>query len=315
MLQSVQGSTVEQRSLGSLSVSVVGLGCNNFGVRLDHAGTRAVIDAALEVGVNFFDTADIYGGERSEVLVGECLRARRSEVVIATKFGMPLDDVRYGATPEYVKSACTASLTRLNTDYLDLYQLHYPDETVPIEETLGALHELIDAGYVREIGCSNLSVAQLRAAKSAAGAKPAFISVQNQYSLLARDPERDGVLEVCDELDLGFLPFYPLANGLLTGKIRPGEPIPDGTRLATMAPERSAHWRSDELMARVGQLVAYADAIETPLLTLAFSWLLAHHQVRSVIAGASTPAQIQANVAAAVALSTEVVAELNELTR
>ena len=306
---------MEQRRLGSLSVSAVGLGCNNFGVRLDQAGTSAVVNAALEAGVNFFDTADIYGGERSEVLLGECLHARRSEVVIATKFGMPLDDVRFGAKPEYVKSACAASLKRLNTDYIDLYQLHYPDETVPIEETLGALHELIEAGYVREIGCSNLSVAQLRAAKAAAGAKPAFISVQNQYSLLARDPERDGVLEVCDELNLGFLPFYPLANGLLTGKVRPGEPIAEGTRLATMAPERSAHWRSDELMTRVGTLIDFADAIKTPLLTLAFSWLLSHHQVRSVIAGASTPAQIQANVAAAVPLSGDVVSELNELTR
>jgi len=305
---------MEQRTLGSLQVSVVGLGCNNFGGRLDESATRAVIDAALDVGVNFFDTADVYGQERSEVLVGRCLKAKRRDVVIATKFGMPLDDQRFGARPEYIRSACAASLRRLDTDYLDLYQLHYPDETVPIEETLGALHELIEAGYVREIGCSNLTAEQLRAAKKAAGAKPAFVSVQNQYSLLAREPERDGVLEACHELGLGFLPFYPLANGLLTGKVRPGEPLPEGTRLANMPVERQAHWRSEEMLARVGRLLDYANSIDTPLLTLAFSWLLSHPEVSSVIAGATKPEQIRANAAAATTLSAAVRTRLDELT-
>jgi len=305
---------MERRALGSLQVSAVGLGCNNFGGRLDESATRAVIDAALDVGVNFFDTADIYGQEQSEVLVGRCLKEKRSEVVIATKFGMPLDDQRFGAKPEYVKSACAASLRRLDTDYLDLYQLHYPDETVPIEETLGALHELIEAGYVREIGCSNLSVEQLRAAKKAAGVKPAFVSVQNQYSLLAREPEADGVLGACAELGLGFLPFYPLANGLLTGKVRPGEPLPEGTRLANMPVERQAHWRSEEMLTRVGRLLDYAKSIDTPLLTLAFSWLLSHPEVSSVIAGATKPEQIRANAAAATTLGAEVRTRLDALT-
>ncbi|MDE3008762.1 MAG: aldo/keto reductase [Acidobacteriota bacterium] len=305
---------MEQRPLGSLQVSVVGLGCNNFGLRLDEAATRGVVDAALDAGVNFFDTADVYGGEQSEVLLGRALGSRRSEVVIATKFGMPLDDARFGAKPAYVKSACAASLRRLGTDYLDLYQLHYPDETVPIEETLGALRELVDAGYVREIGCSNLNPEQLRAARAAAGDGPAFISVQNQYSLLAREPERDGVLETCRDLDLGFLPFYPLANGLLTGKVRPGEAAPEGTRLATMAPERRAHWWSDALLEKVGSLLDYATSIDTPILTLAFSWLLSHPEVRSVIAGASSGEQIRANVAAATTLDARVIARLDELT-
>lgn len=313
MLQTVQGRVMEQRALGSLHVSAVGLGCNNVGGRLDQSATQRVVDAAYDAGVTFFDTADIYGQEQSEVLLGRCLKSRRHDVVIATKFGMPLDEKRYGAKPAYVKSACAASLRRLDTDYLDLYQLHYPDETVPIEETLGALHELIEAGYVREIGCSNLNVEQLRAARVAAGATPAFVSVQNQYSLLAREPERDGVLGACDELGLGFLPFYPLANGLLTGKIRPGEPLPEGSRLANMALERRAHWWSDELIARVGSLLDYAASIDTPLLTLAFSWLLSHPQVRSVIAGASSPEQIRANVKAATTLSADVRERLDEL--
>jgi aryl-alcohol dehydrogenase-like predicted oxidoreductase len=305
---------MEKRSLGSLQVSVVGIGCNNFGGRLDLAGTTNVVDAALDAGVNFFDTADIYGATQSEVLLGQALGARRGDVVIATKFGMPIDDQRSGAKPDYVKRACEDSLTRLGTDYIDLYQLHYPDDTVPIADTLGALHELIAEGKVREIGCSNLNVGQLRAAKAAAGDAKSFVSIQNQYSLLARDPERDGVLDGCDELGLGFLPFYPLANGLLTGKIRPGEPIPSDSRLAKMPAERSVHWLSDEFQSRVSALLSYAEEIEIPILSLAFSWLLSHHQVSSVIAGASNADQVRANVAAIRTLSPEHIARLDELT-
>ena len=305
---------MEQRPLGSLRVSVVGLGCNNFGSRLDQDATTRVVHAALDAGVNFFDTADIYGATRSEVLLGVALGARRREVVVATKFGMPIDDDHVGARPEYVRSACEDSLRRLGTDYLDLYQLHYPDETVPIRETLGALNELVVAGKVREIGCSNLTLDQLREARSAAGDGPAFVSVQNQYSLLAREPERDGVLGACDEVGLGFLPFYPLANGLLTGKVRPGAVPPAGTRLATMSSERSVHWLSDDFQTRVGALLAYADEINVPLLDLAISWLLHHHQVRSVIAGATSPDQIRANAAAVRALTNEQVARLEALT-
>ena len=306
---------MEHRSLGSLSVSVVGIGCNNFGKRLDQSATSAVVAAALDAEVNFFDTADVYGETLSEVYLGRALGARRDEAIIATKFGMPLDDTHFGARPEYVRAACEDSLRRLGTDHIDLYQLHYPDDTVPIEDTLGALAELVTAGKVREIGCSNLSADQLRAAVSVAGDHPAFVSIQNQYSLLARGPEDDGVLAACRDLGVGFLPFYPLANGLLTGKVRPGEAVPEDSRLAHMPADRSVHWLSDEMRERVNVLVAFADEINIPLLTLAFSWLLAHGEVASVIAGASNPDQVRANAAAAKTLSAEVLARLDQLTR
>lgn len=305
---------MEKRSLGSLQVSTVGIGCNNFGMRLDLEGTKNVVDAAIESGINYFDTADIYGGTKSEVLLGQALGNRRSDVIIATKFGMPIDDTRFGAKPAYVKSACEDSLRRLGTDYIDLYQLHYPDDTTPIADTLAALHDLVREGKVREIGCSNLNPAQMREAKEAAGSGPAFVSIQNQYSLLARTPEHDGVLDACEELGVGFIPFYPLANGLLTGKYLPGQPIPEGTRLSLMPAERTAHWLSDALFARVGALIQYADEVEIPILTLAFSWLLARDQVATVIAGASSAEQVKANVAAVRTLPTEVLAMLDILT-
>jgi aryl-alcohol dehydrogenase-like predicted oxidoreductase len=302
------------RSIGSLHVSVVGIGCNNFGVRLDAAAASQVVSSAIDVGINFFDTADIYGGTKSEGFLGKALGARRADVVIATKFGMPIDDQHFGAAPDYVRAACDASLERLGSDYIDLYQLHAPDDKVPIGDTMGALHELVAAGKVREIGCSNFTVAQLHEAKIAAGDGPLFASVQNQYSLLARDPEHDGVLDACSELDMSFLPFYPLANGLLTGKVRPGQPIPQGTRLATMAPERSAHWLGERLQSHVAALIDYAEEIEVPLLSLAFSWLLAHPQVSSVIAGASSAEQVRANANAVTTLSAAQLAALNALT-
>jgi aryl-alcohol dehydrogenase-like predicted oxidoreductase len=305
---------METRALGSLRVSVVGLGCNNFGSRLDQDGTTNVVHAALDAGVTFFDTADIYGATRSEVMLGVALGSRRDEAIIASKFGMPIDDTHFGASPDYVRSACEDSLRRLGTDHLDLYQLHYPDATVPFADTLGALRELVEAGKVREIGCSNLTVAQLNEAKAAAGDGPAFVSVQNQYSLLERAPERDGVLAACTELGIGFLPFYPLANGLLTGKVHPGQPIPQESRLAKMAPERSAHWLGEELQTKVAALLDYADEIHTPILSLAFSWLLSHDAVSSVIAGASNADQVRANASAVTSLSPSVIERLNELT-
>jgi aryl-alcohol dehydrogenase-like predicted oxidoreductase len=304
---------MKTRALGSLQVSEVGVGCNNFGARLSQEQASDVVNAAIESGVNFFDTADIYGATKSEVFLGEALAGRRDQVIVATKFGMPIDDTHFGASPAYVRSACEDSLRRLSTDYIDLYQLHYPDDKTPIADTLGALGELVAAGKVREIGCSNFTADQLREAKSAAGSGPAFVSVQNQYSLLDRTPERDGVLEACEELGLGFLPFYPLANGLLTGKVRPGQPIPEGTRLAKMAPERSAHWLSDELQARVATLLEYADAANASILTFAFSWLLHHPQVSSVIAGASSPEQVRANAAAVSVITDNQFDELNRL--
>ena len=305
---------MEHRRIGTLSVSVVGIGCNNFGTRLDARATGAVVHAALDAGVNLFDTADIYGATQSEVFLGQALRELRDEAVVATKFGMPLDDAHFGASPAYVREACEASLRRLGTDHIDLYQLHYPDEAVPIADTLGALAELVEAGKVRQIGCSNLSADQLRGAQAAAGDHPAFVSIQNQYSLLAREVERDGVLAACGELGVGFLPYYPLANGLLTGKVRPGEPIPEGTRLSLMAPERSVHWLSDAFQAKVGALLEYAAAINVPILSLAFSWLISHPEVASVIAGASSADQVRANVAAVTSLDSSVRARLDELT-
>ena len=305
---------MEKRALGSLDVSVVGVGCNNFGTRLDQAATTEVVLAALDAGINFFDTADTYGATRSEQFLGKALGSRRDEAIVATKFGMPVDDDHFGAHPTYVKQACEDSLCRLGTDRIDLYQLHYPDATVPIGDTLGALAELVAQGKVREIGCSNLNVAQLDEARVAAGDAARFVSVQNQYSLLAREPERDGVLDACSRLAIGLLPFYPLANGLLTGKVVPGQPIPEGSRLAAMGPERSVHWLSNELQGRVGALVQYADEIEVPLLTLAFSWLLSHDQVPSVIAGASNADQVRANASSVQRLSAQVIAMLNVLT-
>jgi aryl-alcohol dehydrogenase-like predicted oxidoreductase len=314
MLRFEQRTILETRTIGSLEVSVVGVGCNNFGARLDQDGTDAVVHASLDAGINFFDTADIYGATQSEVFLGNALGARRDEVIIASKFGMPIDDAHFGAKPTYVKSACEDSLRRLGTDHIDLYQLHYPDESTPIADTLGALAELVKEGKVREIGCSNLTAIQLADAKLAAGDGPSFVSVQNQYSLLAKDPERDGVLDACTKLDCGFLPFYPLANGLLTGKIRPGTPLPKDTRLAAMSNERSAHWLSDEIQHRVSTLLDYAESIDVPILKLAFSWLLSRPQVSSVIAGASNPEQVRANAAAIIDLNADVIARLDELT-
>ncbi len=304
---------MEKRALGSLEVSVVGIGCNNFGARLDQSQTTKVVTAALDAGITLFDTADIYGNTMSEQFLGVALGPRRDEAIIATKFGMPIDDTHFGARPDYVRRACDDSLRRLATDRIDLYQLHYPDDTVPFADTLGALQELVAQGKVREIGCSNLTAAQLEQATLAAGDGPSFVSVQNQYSLLSRDPEHDGVLDACQRLGLGFLPFYPLANGLLTGKVRPGAPIPEGSRLAAMAPERRVHWLSDEFQGRVGALLAYANEIEVPMLTLAFSWLLDHGAVSSVIAGASSREQVLANANAVRTLSPDVVAALNVL--
>jgi len=287
---------MQTRRIGSLDVSVVGVGCNNFGARLDAAATEKVVLAALEAGINFFDTADVYGGTKSEEYLGQALRAHRDEALIATKFGIKLDDQHLGgARPEYIRSAVEDSLRRLGTDRIDLYQIHRPDPDVPIADTMGALHELVLAGKVREIGCSNFSVDQLQEAESAAAGKTPFSSVQNHYSLLHREPEQ-GVLAECERQHLGFLPFFPLANGLLTGKYQKGQPPPPGTRLAA-----NDRFSSDPLSAQVAQMEALRDFVERrnhTLLELAFSWLLTRPVVASVIAGATRPEQIQANAAA-----------------
>jgi aryl-alcohol dehydrogenase-like predicted oxidoreductase len=290
---------METRPLGSLQVSLIGLGCNNFGSRLDAARTRSVVDAALRAGINFFDTADAYGQEKSEVYLGEALAAHRKDVIIATKFGLPLDEERKGAHPAYVKRALEASLQRLGTDYVDLYQLHRPDPSVPIADTFGALNELVREGKVREIGCSNFSLAQLREAASAekaGGAK--FVSLQNEYSLLVREPESD-VLPYAEAEKLGFLPYFPLASGVLSGKYKPGTAAPEGARLSDSTSPRAARFLSESNVARTEALRLFAEQRGHSLLELAFSWLRGKRAIASVIAGATQPEQVRANVAAA----------------
>ena len=288
---------MDRRRIGSLEVSVVGVGCNNFGTRLDEAGTSRVVHAALDAGIDLFDTADIYGRGQSESFLGAALGKRRGDAVIATKFGMRMDDERRGARPDYIRRAVEDSLRRLGTDRIDLYQLHQPDPEVPVADTLGALDELVRAGKVREIGCSNFSAAQLREADDVSAGRGAarFVSVQNQYSLLHREPEA-GVLAECERIGAGFLPYYPLANGLLTGKYRRGEPPPEGTRLAD--PKRAEQF-SDDRLARMEALRHFARSRGHSLLELAFAWLLARPVVASVIAGATKPEQVGGNAAAA----------------
>ena len=223
---------METRAIGSLQVSVVGLGCNNFGERIDEDRTAAVVDAALDEGITFFDTADNYGDGRSEEFLGRSLGARRDSVVLATKFGGWRSDLdrEGGASPAYIRDAVEASLRRLRTDRIDLYQLHTPDASTPIDETLGALGDLIQAGKVREIGCSNFSGELLKEADAvSAGAR--FVSVQNELNLLDRDDLSDG-LPAAEPLDLAYIPYFPLKSGLLTGKIQRDEPLPSGTRIA-----------------------------------------------------------------------------------
>ena len=289
---------METRRIGSLEVSAVGLGCNNFGWRLDREGTRSVVAAALDAGINFFDTADMYGETRSEQYLGEALGSRRGEVIVATKFGWRLDDQRYGARPDYVRRAAEDSLRRLGTDRIDLYQLHRPDPETPIAQTLGALDELVRSGKVREIGCSGFSAAQLREAQAAVhGGAARFVSVQNEYSLLHREPERE-VLAECERQGLAFLPYFPLAGGVLTGKYRRGQPDPAGTRL-TAKPGAGGRFLSDRNREVAEALAELAAARGRSLLDLAFSWLLGHGVVSSVIAGAMTPEQVRANTGAA----------------
>jgi aryl-alcohol dehydrogenase-like predicted oxidoreductase len=301
----------QSRRIGSLDVSVVGLGCNNFGRRLDEAATAKVVNAAIEEGINFFDTADTYGSTSSEVFLGKALGKRRDDVIVASKFGMKVDENRKGARPEYVKQACEDSLKRLNTSYIDLYQLHTPDDTVPIADTLGALDDLVKAGKVREIGCSNFSAEQLHEADSAVEIGCArFVSVQNEYSLLHREPGK-GVIVECAALNIAFIPYFPLANGLLTGKYRKNQEPPKGSRMAT-------GWNSrlltDENLDKVERLIAFASSRGHTILELAFSWLLTREMVSSVIAGATSPEQVRANAnAAAWDLTEEEITAVNRI--
>jgi aryl-alcohol dehydrogenase-like predicted oxidoreductase len=286
------------RPLGDsgLEVSVVGLGCNNFGRRLDLGGTRAVIDEAIAQGINFFDTADIYGRGQSEEFIGKVLEGRRDEVILATKFGMDMGD---GKGPRgsrgYILDAIDASLRRLRTEAIDYYWYHEPDGVTPIAETLETLDELVKASKVRAIGASNFSAAQLFEADSVARERglTRFTAVQNQYSLLVRHAEQD-VLPACEQLGIGFVPFFPLASGLLTGKYRHGEPGPAGARLSGR--DQIATPEQFEL---IDSLQGFADERELALTEVAIGALLAHAPVSSVIAGATKPEQVRANVAAA----------------
>jgi aryl-alcohol dehydrogenase-like predicted oxidoreductase len=304
---------MDHRSIGSLRVSLVGLGCNNFGMRIDAAATERVVNAALDAGIDFFDTADIYGATKSEEFLGRALKGRRDHAIVATKFGMAVDDRRKGARPEYVKQACDDSLRRLGIDHIDLYQLHQPDPSVPIADTLGAMDDLVKAGKVREIGCSNFSAEQLdEAERTTKSGAARFVSVQNEYSLLHREPER-AVLPACDRLGLAFLPFFPLASGLLTGKFEPGKPAPADSRLSLSWTSRFTTEKNVQI---AEALKAFAAARRHTLLELAFSWLASRAQVASVIAGATSPEQIRANAAAANwKLNAEELAEIDSLTR
>jgi len=272
-------------TIGELRVSRVGLGCNNFGRRVDREGTRAVVEAALDAGITFFDTADIYGDGDSERFLGEILEGRRERVVLATKFGMGPGG---GGSRDYVRRAIDASLERLRTDYVDLFYYHRPDGVTPLSETMSALSELVEEGRVREIGVSNVDATQL--AEAAAATRVA--AVQNEYSLLNRAAEAD-VLPLCRKLGIGFVPYFPLAHGLLTGKYRRDEPPPAGSRL-----EGDDDRRSDEKLERVERLEAFAVERGRTLLELAIGATASEPAVASVIAGATKPEQVRANAAA-----------------
>jgi aryl-alcohol dehydrogenase-like predicted oxidoreductase len=290
---------VRARPLGDsgIDVSAVGLGCNNFGSRVDAAGTKAVVDAALAAGVTFFDTADVYGNRGgSETFLGDALKGRRERVVLATKFGHAMSDDAPAARGgrEYIRKAVEASLRRLRTEWIDLYQYHRPDGITPIEETLGALDELVHEGTVRAIGSSNFSAAQVVEADGLANERSwtRFATAQNEYSLLEREAERE-LLPTCERLGIGVLPYFPLASGLLTGKYRRGEGAPEGTRL---------HGReerlTDDVFDRVDSLERYASERGRTVLEAAIAGLLARPAIASVIAGATNPEQVRANTAA-----------------
>ena len=310
---------MEYRALGKSGpkVSCVGLGCNNFGVRLDFEATRAVVHKALELGVTLFDTADSYGGRGgSEAFLGRILGPRRADVVLATKFGWPMDkeETLKGASRRYIMTAVEASLKRLQTDWIDLYQQHVPDPATPIDETLRALDDLVRQGKVRHIGCSGFTSGEIDAALQTSTREnlAAFVSCQGQYSLLARDVEKE-LMPALERHGLALIPFAPLANGMLTGKYRAGAPLPVNTRLTNRASPRylnDANWQVLE------KLRAFCESRGRSVLKLAFSWLLAHPAVPSVIAGAMTPEQLQQNVdAAGWKLTAGDMAEIDGLTR
>jgi len=299
---------MEHRTIGELSVSVVGLGCNNFGMRIDADDTQRVVDAAIDHGINYFDTAESYGEGRSEELLGRALAGRRDQVLIASKWGhtVSLEAGERGGAPDQIRRRLEASLRRLGTDYIDHYQLHRPDPDTPHEETLGCLADLRDEGKIREIGCTHFTADELVAAHTAAigrGVAP-YPSVQNHYSVLTRDPETNGVFDTCEQLGIAFVPYFPLESGLLTGKYRLGEPRPEGSRLDVWG-DRASNFIDDDKLRVVERLIEWCDAHDLSLLDVALGWHTSHPLVASVIAGATRPDQIAANVAAGATELTE----------
>ena len=284
--------------IGQLEVSVIGLGCNNFGRALDEAGSAAVVNAALDVGINHFDTASNYGNGKSESFLGAALGDRRADVVISTKFGVPVPGLAGsgGARPEYVRQSIERSLSELRTDYVDLFMLHKPDPETPIADTLGAMQALVDAGTVREIGCSNLNATQLQNALATASdlGHAAFVCNQMEYSLVRRDPETNGVVESCRDGGVALLPFYPLASGLLTGKTRRGEP-PKGR----LSMDRYQRYLTDANFDIAERLESYCADHAIPMVHVALGWLIAHDFVPSVTPGATTSEQVRTNAGAA----------------
>tara|TARA_R110002020_G_scaffold5841_7_gene24003 strand:+ start:31964 stop:32908 length:945 start_codon:yes stop_codon:yes gene_type:complete len=309
---------MEKRNLGKsgLSVSLVGLGCNNFGPRIDRDQSRSVVHKALDAGITLFDTADGYGRGTSEEFLGDALGPRRKDVVIATKFGFPMsDDGRLkGASRRYIMNAVEDSLRRLNTDWIDLYQLHTYDPLTPIEETLRTLDDLVRQGKVRYIGCSNLSPWRVVEAQWTArvGSYSSFVSCQDEYSLVTRDIETE-MTSAMESYGMGLLPYYPLAAGILTGKYKRNAPMPEGARL-TNNEKAARRYVTEANLILAEKLEAFAKARDHTLVELAFSWLASRPVVSSIIAGATKPEQVEQNVASAGwKLSADDLAEINRI--
>lgn len=299
--------------VGSLEVSVIGLGCNNFGRALDQAGTNEVVAKSLEVGINFFDTASNYGEARSEGFLANALGSRRDEAVIGTKFGLAIPGFEQsgGARPEYVRAAIERSLTQLQTDRIDLFQLHFPDPDTPIAETLGAMNDLVIEGKVIEIGCSNMSAEQMAEAAAASrdGGLARFVSNQIEYSMVNREVETNGSVQVAIDENVALLPFYPLASGLLTGKKRQGQPVEGRLNM-----DRYQRFLSDENYAVAERLRAFADRVGQEMSVIALAWVLAQPTVPAVTPGATKPEQVVSNAKASDWVPSEAeLAELREL--
>jgi aryl-alcohol dehydrogenase-like predicted oxidoreductase len=312
---------MQKRKLGTsgIEVSLVGLGTNNFGGRMDLEASRRVIHRALDAGITLIDTADAYGNRGgSEEIIGKVLGPRRKDIVLATKFGLAMDDAGKlrGASRRYIMQAIEASLKRLKTDWIDLYQLHRPDAQTPIEETLRALDDLVKAGKVRAIGCSNLTVGQLDEALQVSRrlGLPSFVTAQDEYSLLERALEKDR-LPIMREHGLGLLPYFPLASGMLTGKYKQNAPLPAGTRLARNPPRHADLFINARNWRIVEALEAFVAKRGHTLLELAMSWLASRSYIPSVIAGATKPEQVEQNIAAVGwTLSAADLAEIDRIT-